>query len=130
MVRGISIEPNYVRTVKSKMGSKNASDFASSKCNSFLGMGFSGHCPFFDPTMTAEDSRRVKLSQYFSHSNEDIDKHCRNIINLKSVKAYLRESLVVYNDLSKVSEVGASTFFFSPLQRNLTVQEHLVLILM
>ena len=50
---GIFDEQDY----KSKLGKHSASDFAASGGRPFSGLGLCGHCPFFDPTLVAEDCR-------------------------------------------------------------------------
>eukprot|EP01031_Cornospumella_fuschlensis_P030751 gene30751-37155_t len=111
-----------VAHLESEANKHSASDFAASLQNPFAGFGLSGHGFHFDPTLVDEDSRRTKLSELFG----------RDIATLRSNNNALFEfsyhqigrSLVLYNDLSKVSETTKATLVSKDVGKVLYVQDH------
>lgn len=94
--------------LKSKDGKGCASDFTSSKGQTFAGFGFTNHCPFYDPTDVVEDTRETKLFACFQTSIEAADKQLGGD-SVVEVARKLASTITVYNDLSQVSETKKNT---------------------
>ena len=107
--------------IVSKNGIGCASDFTASKGHAFSGLGFANHCPFFDPTDVAEDSRKTKMWAHFFLRDTSIDLQL-GINSVETMARKLAQTIIVYNDLSKVSETRSLSS--SALGKDRTVQSH------
>mmetsp|Transcript_5093 Transcript_5093/g.7105 ORF Transcript_5093/g.7105 Transcript_5093/m.7105 type:complete len:541 (+) Transcript_5093:788-2410(+) len=109
---------------KSKLGEAYASDFKASRGLPFSGFGLTSHCPFFDPTDIDSDlgGRTTTLHSFFNKTVGEISTALAGE-NPNSIAAKLKQTIIVYNDLSKVAETSISVKT-SCLGRNLSIQNH------
>jgi len=116
-------------TVKESKPSKlSGSGFVASNNAPFSGFGMMSHAPFYDSTDYERElgGREVPLLSHFSASVGDLDQYFNDStpkLSVKQVARVVRDAIVVYNDLSKVSETKSKSCVRG-IDRNLLVQNN------